>query len=298
MKLSQCAAFVAIADTGSFTNAARALGISQSAVSHAIAGLEAELGVTLMVRDRSGVQLTDAGRRALDPARATVAEAERVRQAARGAGSEPEGTVRIGTSQSFAARLLPGLMSELQARYPLLEIELREGSDTQIARWLHGRAIDIGIVGLPKRGLATAPLLQDEMFAVLPLGHALAAQQALKVGELAGEPFLMPVGGIEALVRATFRTAGLEPAISHHVRDVNALLAMVAAGLGTTVLPRLALPAALPEVRLVPLSPPVVRHLGIGTRPGAQDSPVVAAFIDVARSLALRDDWRRLPVAS
>jgi len=297
MKLSQCAAFVAIADTGSFTNAARALGISQSAVSHAIAGLETELGATLMVRDRSGVELTDAGRRALEPARATVAQSERVRQAVHGEGTEPEGVVRIGTSQSFAARLLPALMSELHTRYPLLEIELREGSDAQIAQWLRGHGIDIGIVTLPKRGIATAPLLQDEMFTVLPLDHSLAAHTELGIGELGGEPFLMPVGGIEAMVRAAFRTAGLEPAIAHHVRDINALLAMVAAGLGTTVLPRLALPAALPDVRLVPLSPPVVRHLGIGTRLGSQDSPVVAAFIDVARSLALRNDWRRLPVA-
>lgn len=298
MKLAQCAAFVAIADTGTFTNAARALGVSQSAVSHAIAGLEAELGATLMVRDRSGVELTDAGRRALEPARAVVAQAERVRQAVRGAEAEPEGTLRIGTSQSFAARLLPALMSELQVRYPRLLVELREGSDMQIAQWLRGHGVDIGIVSLPKRGLATAPLLQDEMFAVLPVHHPLALRPELAIKELAGEPFLMPVGGVEAMVRAAFGAAGLEPAVSHQVRDINALLAMVAAGLGTSVIPWLALPLALPEVRVLPLAPAVVRHLGIGMRPETQDSPVVGAFVHAARSLALRSDWRRLPVAA
>ncbi|KRD20026.1 MULTISPECIES: LysR family transcriptional regulator [unclassified Streptomyces] len=297
MKLNQCAAFVAIADTGTFTNAARALGVSQSAISHAIAGLESELGVTLMVRDRSGVELTDAGRRALEPARGVVAQADRVRRAVRGADAEPEGTLRIGTSQSFAARLLPALMSELHMRYPRLRIELREGGDAQIAQWLRARGIDLGIVSLPKRGLITAPLLQDEMFAVLPAHHPLAPRPELRIVELAGEPFLMPVGGVETMVRAAFRTAGLEPEVTHQVRDINALLAMVAAGLGTTVIPWLALPPALPEVRLVPLSPAVVRHLGIGTRPGAEESPVVGAFVHAARSLALRSDWRRLPVA-
>ncbi|MGW2562120.1 LysR family transcriptional regulator [Streptomyces sp. NPDC001514] len=297
MKLSQCVAFVAIADTGSFTNAARSLGISQSAVSHAIAGLETELGVTLMVRDRSGVELTDAGRRALEHARGVVLQAERVRQAVRGECAGPEGTLRIGTSQSFAARLLPVLMSELHKRYPLLEIVLREGSDAQIAQWLRGRGIDIGIVMLPKRGLETVPLLQDEMFAVLPLDHELASSPELRVDQLAAVPFLMPVGGVEGVVRAAFRTAGLEPSVSHQVRDINALLAMVAAGLGGTVLPRLALPVALPDVRVVPLSPAITRHLAIGTRLGSQDSPAVTAFVDVAQSLARRSDLKRLPVA-
>ncbi|OON81130.1 LysR family transcriptional regulator [Streptomyces tsukubensis] len=297
MKLSQCVAFVAIADTGSFTNAARALGISQSAVSHAIAGLETELGVTLMVRDRSGIELTDAGRRALEPARGMALQEERVRRAVRAEPAEPEGTLRIGTSQSFAARLLPALMTELHTRYPMLEIVLHEGTDAQISQWLRGHSIDIGIVNLPKRGLATAPLLQDEMLAIVPYGHDGAGRPEVHIEELAREPFLMPVGGVEAMVRSAFRTEGLEPTVSHQVRDVNALLAMVAAGLGATVLPRLALPFALPEVRVLPLAPAIVRHLGIGTRLGSQESPVVAAFVDVARSLAARSDWRRIPLA-
>lgn len=297
MKLSQCAAFVAIADTGSFTNAARVLGISQSAISHAIAGLETELGVTLMARDRSGVRLTDTGLRALEPARLMVVQAERVRQAVR-AGAEPAGPLRIGTSQSFAARLLPAVMSELRLRHPLLEIELREGSDTQIAHWLRGNDIDVGIVTLPKRGLTTVPLLQDELVAVLAPDHGGAAGPSLRIDQLATDPFLMPVGGVEALVRAAFRAVGLEPEVGHHVRDINALLAMVGAGLGVTVLPRLALPVVLPDVRLVPLSPPVVRHLGLGMRPGTQGSPAVEAFVEAARPLALRSDQGRRPVAA
>ncbi|WP_331729227.1 LysR family transcriptional regulator (plasmid) [Streptomyces sp. NBC_01003] len=297
MKLSQCAAFVAIADTGSFTNAARALGISQSAVSHAIAGLEAALGATLMERDRAGVRLTDAGLRALEPSRVMVVQAERVRQVVRGAGAEPEGPLRIGTSQSFAARLLPAVMSELHVRYPLLEINLREGSDTQITQWLRGNGVDVGIVTLPKRGLTTVPLLQDELVAVVPTDHPEAGRPPLRIDQLATDPFLMPVGGVEVLVRAAFRTVGLEPGVGHHVRDINALLAMVGAGLGVTVLPRLALPLVLPDVRLVPLSPPVVRHLGLGMRLGSQGSPAVEAFVEAARPLALRSDQGRRPVA-
>ncbi|MFD6619832.1 LysR family transcriptional regulator [Streptomyces albidoflavus] len=297
MKLTQCAAFVAIADTGSFTNAARSLEISQSAISHAIAGLEAELGVTLMERDRSGVRLTDAGQRALEPARLMVVQAERVRRAVRSAGAGPEGPLRIGTSQSFAARLLPAVMSELSLRCPRLEIELREGSDTQITQWLRGNGVDVGIVTLPKRGLTTVPLLQDELVAVVPPEHPEAERPELRIDQLAKDPFLMPVGAVETLVRAAFRTVGLEPEVGHHLRDINALLAMVGAGLGVTVLPRLALPLVLPDVRLVPLSPAVVRHLGLGTRLGSHGSPAVEAFVDAARPLALSSDQGRRPVA-
>lgn len=293
LKLAQCAAFVAVADSGSFTKAAKALGVGQSAVSHAIAGLESQLDVALMTRDRNGVELTEVGRRVLRHARTLIQQAELMRHEVNVPRTGFGGELRCGTSQSFAARLLPRLLTAFRAHRPDLRIVLREGTDAQIAEWLRGYAIDVGIVMLPKRDLTTVPLLQDEMYAVLPDGHPLAAGGAVSVAQIAAHPLVMPVGGVEPMVRAVFRAAGREPAVAFRVRDLTALLAMVEEGIGITILPELALPGALPGLRVLPLDPPVVRHLAIGVRTAARHSPAVEAFVATARELAGGGDGNR-----
>ncbi|HET6858781.1 MAG TPA: LysR family transcriptional regulator [Streptomyces sp.] len=295
MNLSQCVALVAIADTGSFTQAAKALSMSQSAVSHAISGLEKTLGVALMKRSRSGVEFTATGQRILVHARTIVLGAEQIRQEAEAARADRAGTVRIGTSQSFAARLLPRLLTGVRAALPGVRIVLREGTDQEIAEWLGGYAVDVGIVTLPKRNLTTVPLLDDELYAVLPPDHALAGQREVRVSELVDEVFILPVGGMEPILRTVFGVIGREPRIGFRAHDVNGLLSMVAEGHGITVAPALALPALLPhpQLRVVPFTPSLSRHLGIGIRTGARRSPAVEALVSMAQALARDDTWSR-----
>jgi DNA-binding transcriptional LysR family regulator len=288
MKLHQISALVAIADTGSFTRAAQVLSVSQSAISHAIAGLEAELGMPLMWRDRGGVQFTDAGRRILDHARSIVVQLKQIDQIRQALHSIPDSSIRIGTGQSFAVRLLPSLMNYLKATFPEVEITLREGPDGRIAELLRTGEIDIGVVMLPKRDLQTVPLLRDEMYALLPTAHRLGSGDRIRIRQLDGEPLIMPVGGIEATIVAALRAKGIEPQISHRIHDLNTLFAMVAAGLGTAVIPGLALPATLPELRPIPFAPAWERHLAIAVRPAARESPLVTAFIGTAQALARR----------
>src|SRR3954452_7942805 len=157
MKLTQCTALVAVADSGGFTRAAGRLGISQSAISHAISSLETELGCALMARDRTGVDLTDCGREVLEHARAMVAHADRIRAVAASTKDGLRGTIRFATSQSFGRSLLPALLSRFQEAYPHQELRLREGADPQIAQWLRRRAVDVGVVTLPKDGLTVVP---------------------------------------------------------------------------------------------------------------------------------------------
>jgi DNA-binding transcriptional LysR family regulator len=141
---------------------------------------------------------------------------------------------------------------------------------------------------LPKTDLQTIPLLRDEMYALLPTAHRLNSGDRIQIRQLDGEPLIMPVGGIEATITAMLRTRGIAPQISHRISDLNTLFAMVAAGLGTAVVPGLALPSALPELRPVPFAPAWVRHLGIGVRPAARTSPLVNAFIGAAQTMARR----------
>ncbi|MEV5241377.1 LysR family transcriptional regulator [Streptomyces cinnamoneus] len=292
MKLSQLAAFVAIADTGSFTKAADLLGVSQSAVSHAMASLEAELRVGIMTRDRGGVDLTQAGQRIIEHARSALRNVEQIRLDA--AAAAPRGADRrivIGTSQSFSLQLLPRLITEFRARFQNLEIVLREGNDSKITEMLHEQMVDVGVVTLPKPGLRTFPLLQDEMCVVLPRQHRWAATPGLSVRQLAQEEILLPTDGVEPTLRALFAAADCRLRVAHRIQDLQVLLSMVSAGIGVTVLPSLALSAVLPSLRAVPFEPAVKRRLGIGVRTTPEESSAVMAFITTAQALARGNEW-------
>lgn len=286
LKLTQFAALVAVADNGGFTRAAGALGVSQSAVSHAVTGLEEELGCTLLHRDRTGVRLTDVGHEVLAHARAVLSHADRVQDLARASREGLRGTVRFATSQSFGLHLLPALISRFRERCPHQELELREGSDQQIAQWVRGQVVDVGVVTLPKNDLVTVPLWKDELRLLLADGHRLASATAVPVDLLADEPLLMPVGGVEPVVRAALRVAGYEPSVTHRLRDLNSLLAMVSEGLGVTVLPTSALSALPFGVTSVGLSPEVSRQVALATRTGAGNPAAVRALVAIARELA------------
>ncbi|MEU7476806.1 LysR family transcriptional regulator [Lentzea sp. NPDC042327] len=288
MRFTQCAAFVAVADEGSFTKAAKALGVSQSAVSHAIAGLESDLRCELVLRGRAGVRLTDAGRDVVVHARAIVTHAEQIRLTASAVVTGLRGTVRFATSQTFAGRLLPVLLEEFRTRFPSGEIVLREGTDQQIAAWLRSGAVDVGVVTLPKPDLVTTPLWRDELCAVLPAGHRLCGQTAVRAGQLAGEPLVLPVGGVEPLLRAVLLAEGAEPAVAYRIRDLHALLAMVSAGVGPTVLPMSLLPGGMSGVAVVPLTPALTRTVALGVRETARSTPAVSAFVRLVRELARR----------
>jgi DNA-binding transcriptional LysR family regulator len=287
--LTQLRVLVAVADSGAFTRAAGELRMTQSGVSHAMAGLESELGVSLIERDRSGVRPTEVGERVLVHTREALGMVERVVQEASGSRELESGRLRIGSFPSAASRLLPSLMGSFKDRYPGVEVVLVEGTDREVHERIRSRAVDVGFVTLPTEGLETVPVTEDEMLAVLPEAHALAGEVKVSVGRLATEPFVMSTGGCEPLISAAFRSAGFAPDTRFEVKDVGTILAMVGEGLGVTVVPELALPQdpeTLRGVCALPLDPPVRRRLALAVRSLATASPAALAFIEQARQRA------------
>lgn len=277
--LPQIRAFAAVVEAGSFTGAAERIGMTQSGVSQAVASLEGSLGLPLLFRDRGGASLTEVGERVLGHARTALGAVERIRREAASATGLEQGKLRIGSFASFAARLLPGIMRAFQLRHPGIELVLLEGSDAEVRHWLAARVVDVAAVTLPAEGVEVAAQTRDEMVVVVPAGHRLAARESVSAAELEREPFIMPRGGCEALVLPVFQAAGCAPRTSFEVLDTTTLLLMVQEGLGVTVFPRLAVPATMTGVRLLPLDPPAWRRIGLAVHPGDARSPAVAAFL-------------------
>lgn len=292
MTLTQLEIFSQVAALRGFTLAAARLGISQSAVSHAIKSLEQELGVELVQRHQAQVELTDIGQRLLLRARSLLGLAETMRQEAADAKGMKQGTLRIGSFGPTASmRLLPALLADYRQRYPGIEIHVEEGPDQQVVQWLRERRIDIGFVVLPDESFDSWPLLEDRMVAVVPRRHPLAARDALSLRELCDDPFILTGAGSAELVMRLFTAAGLTPQIRYRCSQLLSTLDTVARGDGVTLLAELALPAHDQTAYVSrPLAPQVARRIGLAVLDQRQSSPATLAFVRLA--LMLRDAGR------
>lgn len=286
MTLTQLQVFSTVVEMSSFTKAAEILHMSQSAVSHTVAALEAEFGVPLLIRDRQqGILVSDFGRRMLEPVRVILNRAAQVKQEANAAQGIESGTVRVGSFPSAAARLLPKIVSVFEKQHPRINIVLFEGTDHEVTEWLQNRVIDVGFAAESAPGPNMLPLTKDKMVAVLPKDHALGESKTVAIQALADHPFIMSSGGCEPLIRELFGRSQCIPSIKFTVRDMNTIFNMVREGLGITIVPELSLPDTTPYVLVRDLHPPIWRHVGLRVPFIRDASPAVQSFVALAQSL-------------
>jgi DNA-binding transcriptional LysR family regulator len=281
--LAQLQGLVAVVDGGSFTAAARALGISQSSVSQTVGALEEELDLILLRRGRDGVTLTEACERLLVHARGVLEHLEHMRQEAAALAGLTVGKLRLAAFSSVFTRLLPGIVGSFSRRYPGIDLVLLEGADPDVRNWLGAGVADIGLLTLPADGVETVPLIDDTLQVVVSAGHTLANVAVVRPEQLAGEHFIMPAGGCESLVQSSLRAAGVELHSQFEVRDMTTIFALVHDGIGITMVPALALPAQIAGLQVIPLDPPAPRQIGLAMRSLAALPPAGLAFLAHAR---------------
>ena len=287
-QLARYRAFQEVARTKSFTEAAIALGYSQSAVSRLVSELEREWGVQLFERSRAGVSLTNEGAQLLPAANALCqAEAEFHAQVD-GLHNLSSGLIRIGTISSTATHWLPHIISSFQSEYPGIRYELFLGDYAQLSDALGSGRIDCALTRLPVEGpFNCLPLQQDELMAVLPEGHPLASEEAIDPELLAAEPFIQLKHGSSDEVAEVLRACKSKPEPHFTTWDDNAVMSMVEAGLGVSVLPSLVLRRSPYHIAVLPLSPRFFRTLGFVTRKTAATPLAVERFME---HLDKRDD--------
>jgi DNA-binding transcriptional LysR family regulator len=266
--LRRLRAFHAVARSGSFSVAARELGYTQSVVSHHVAALEREFGLTLVNRGTRPVSITDAGARLLrhtEPALGSITAAEDELRAVAGLES---GTLRIGAFLSASNSFVPDALAHFEAAHPDVTIRLEHVEEPKELRRLRSGDLDLAVAYRvweqfrngheePDEGFEEAFLADDPYRVVLPVGHPLARRRELRLADLAGERFTAPPGGgfhpYRMLLERLCAEAGFEPNVVHEVNDVTVARAFVAAGLGVAVLPELALPPIQHDVAVRPV---------------------------------------------
>lgn len=289
MQIHQLVGFLTIVDTGSFTVAAEHLGITQSALSHAISNLEKELGVILLQRDRQGARPTEVGERMTGHIREIVSRLERIRSEARDTTGLLSGRVRIGSIPSATVDFLPRAMARFARKHPQIEVVMLEEpsqGNGKLLEWLNNHTIDLALIEFPLQGHQTLPLLDDEMCAVLPADSPLAQKTEVTAHDLLPLPFVLSKYSSEHLIQEAFQPAGGMPTIRFEVQDLGTLISLVREGLGISVVPRLALPKPPEGIELRSVSPQIKRQIGLLLRSLDGVSPAVNAFIQTLQKQA------------
>lgn len=286
MTLTQLQIFVTIVETGSFTLASERLDMTQSAVSHALADLEKDLQVILLLRERTGLVLTEVGQRIVVQAREMLAQTEAIRQAAAATHDLAVGKLRVGSIPSVSMRLLPGMVRAFQRRYPGIDIVVLEGTDQEVREWIETRTVDLGVVTLPAEGVDVTPIASDEFLVVLGASHPLASKRSVPLEWLAKEPFILSKAGCEPVLLTLFREAKVTPCIQFEIREIPTILAMIQEEMGISIVPEMALPSPLSGVVLLHLRPSVRRQLAFATLSLKTASPAAVMFLQQAQQWA------------
>ncbi len=285
MTIAQLKILAALEESGNFTEVAERLGITQSAVSHSLAGLESELGVTLIGRDRKGGVPTEAGKRVLLHVREILSRLDLIREEVSALGGLRIGKVRIGSLQSVALRILPEIVVRFRQKYPGIEVSVFEGSDQEILDWIRAGTIDLGVLTAPAEEMKTFPLIQDRLMAVLPEGHPLGEKSGVTFQELSEWPLIRSFGTCGTLVASGFSEAGVFPGPKMiEARSLETLGALVRAGAGSAVIAELAVPSDRAGIRVVPIEPRRMREIVLSMLSFEGLSPSVEAFVEEVRA--------------
>lgn len=237
--ISKYGIFCKAIELGSFTKVAEEIGYSQSAISQSIKSLEAELGTTLVSREKGGILLTVDGQAYL-PYLQEIYSAEQAleRKHAEMQGLE-NNLIRIGTYTSISRFYLPQVMKAFKEKYPSVKFELHQGDYDDINQQIKNRQVDFGFTTpIASEGLTIKTFYEQELVAILPKEHPLAAKSAVTLADLAAEPFIIDDEGKFSLPLHFFAEAGLVPNIEFHLYDNDSIIIMVEQGLGVSIIDR------------------------------------------------------------
>lgn len=301
MQLTTLRHFRAIAQHGHLTRAARALGVTQPALSAMLAKLEKEVGAQLVHRTSKGVELTEAGRVFLGYADQAVRRADEGVLAVRQLLGLERGSIRIGGGATATTYLLPPVVSAVRKAHPGLRFYVREAGSSAVALGVLSGELDLGVVTLPMtvpdtEGLKVTPLVHDELRLILPPGHALASagprsRATFTWADLAGQSVVAFEAGtaVRSLVDEAAARAGIALNVVMELRSIESIKRMVGAGIGVGFVSRFALS---PGEGLACATSPLSRQLAL-VRPADRDpSPAARAF-----ESALREAYSKRPPA-
>ena len=283
METARCRAFLAAAETGSFTKAAERLGYTPSGVSQLVNALESELGVPLLARNTRGVAPTADGEMFLPAVREFLSREDGLYQLASDIKGLEAGSVAIASYSSIATHWLPEVIGAFQREHPGIKISLFEDIRQEVMERLSSRRADVAFVSFREpMEYEWIPLAEDRMLAVLPRSHPLANADGYPLSRIPQEDFIMPALGRDDDVVDLLDRYSIKPNIKFTTREDFSAIEMISQGLGMTVLNELITKSWSCSAVMLPLTPSESITLGMALPSLASAPPAVRKFVEYA----------------
>lgn len=290
MEIRQLRAFVAIAETGTFTAGALRVHVTQAAISMQIRQLESEIGARVFVRAPRHVILTEAGEQLLRRARHILREHDAaLDEIAELAGAE-RGRLRIGSASAMVlTEQLPAILKELRKQHPAAEISVTSGTSEVLVDQILAGEVDIAFVSLPVdvRGIKTERLSEDQLVAIASPRHKLAKQRTISAYTLAGERLILGErgGNTRRLIDQFFAQAGVTLRVAMELSRQQAIKRMVEEDMGVGIVPLQSVKDEVEKGKLIRWwieGAQINWELGIAQLSNGYDSPIMQKFVSLS----------------
>ena len=261
--------FDAVARQGSFNKAAQQLHLTPSAISHAIAVMEAELGFTLFNRGKNGVTMTSYGASLYPSIRAVLNSDEALKQSIARLNGLEKGKVKLGAFNSVCAGMLPGILKGFMAQYPQIEVEVYQGTYDDVKEWLRTGQIDLAFLSSTCREEFTlTELFKEPLLCITPGDWPEPPNGVMTPALMDGQNFVVQWDATDAEMRQFLKKYSIST-------DDQSNIAMVEAGLGISIMPRLLLRQCTANIKIYPIDPEEDRVVGLAVQRPTAMAPAV-----------------------
>lgn len=288
MTLLGCQIFSTIAQVGSFARTAEQLHLTPSAISHAVAGMEAECGFPLFTRTKSGVTMTAAAENLLPAIQRLLASNESLDQSIAQINGMHKGVLRLAVFNSACVTWLPHLIPKYERDFPGIDVQIYQGSYGDIAEWIKNGTAELGFLSNSSaRDLDFEPIYDDPLVCIAPKGYKTARPGRVHAEELRSKPFVSQQADVDADIQSFFKKNDLQVDSRCYVIDDQSMIAMVASGQGLAIMPELMLRGEKQaEYDILRLEPSAHRGIGIACLDRHSLSPAARQFLARAKDYA------------
>ncbi|KRD82460.1 LysR family transcriptional regulator [Bacillus sp. Root147] len=287
--LAQYIAFHTLIDTGNFTETGLKLNLTQSSISHAISNLEAELDLSLIIRNRNNIVLTNEGKIVYEHISKILQEQQHLENTVSNLKNLIGGSLSVGTLPSVSLVLLPKVLAYFEQNYPNLNIRLMEGDYDQIEEWINNGVVDVGfLVGPSLKNLVFESVFSDELVCIMAKEHRLASEDKLYLEQIKDERWIMPKRTIDRDVSRILSQSKIFPNIVYELSVDQVILTMVNENLGISIMPTSLLIHAPNTLIQKKFYESYVRHVGIAHKLNIHLSPGALKFVEMAKYFASR----------
>lgn len=279
---------VAAADLGSFTKASEVVGYTQSGLTHMMDALEREIGFPLLQRSRSGIALTEQGQALMPAIREFLQANANLENRIREVAEAKTEVIRIAAYASIAMHWMPEILYRFRRICPEVNVDLRMVDHAlEPFELLEKGQTDVIFASRQHYPCCDwTPLYEERMFAILPRAYPLKRNDEFPLEEFAGQDFLMPYGKFDNDVRSAMEPLGVKLNVKLSRVDDETVIRMVGRGLGVSMMTELMIRGRTDDVLCVPVTPPAIRELGMGTHVRREETPSIRKLKDCVLQFA------------